>query len=391
MVPVRTRDNFPGSTGETLSPEVLAPFLSQALKMSAQDVLQAFAPARPQDLAAVLGFRRQVIGDQLWWDDEAFVRWRYFDRRAETRLPYWVFKRNGEIIGACGIEPVTLVIDRRPHEAVRTLDIMVRPDSQGLGLGAFLNTVLFRHFPIITVTGSNPRSHKLISRMFRHVVDLQPRKAVIRSRRIFERRLKVPLLAGAAGAAGDLAFALERRLRRVSRPQHLDIRPIESFDDRVTMLSAAAERDGRLLVRRSADYLNWRFIHNPRCRYRVFGAFDNERLAGYVVCRFNQQRPNPAREAEIVDWLAPLTRVADEWPLPYLMQFAFDTLAAEGAGVVTCSGHCEEVDSALASTGFRLRPDERLPFFVRAADPRLHHRLCSPQDWFLTHGDFDVE
>jgi hypothetical protein len=51
----------------------------------------------------------------------------------------------------------------------------------------------------------------------------------------------------------------------------------------------------------------------------------------------------------------------------------------------------EAVGPTLSACGLRFRPRERLPFFVRAADPALHARLCSPAGWRLTLGDFDVE
>ena len=152
--------------------ERLIPYVGQALGLADDKLLAAFRPAIATDLPGILDLRRAVTPD-MWWDDEAFVRWRYFRRMApDGTVPYWVFENGGTVSGACGLEPVTLVIDGRPVSAVRTLDIMVHPAMDGRGLGAFMNLMLFRRFPIAIVTGCNDSSRNLISRMFQHTADL---------------------------------------------------------------------------------------------------------------------------------------------------------------------------------------------------------------------------
>ena len=156
-------------------------------------------------------------------------------------------------------------------------------------------------------------------------------------------------------------------------------------------LSRRCELSGRLIVRRSDEYLNWRFVENPRCRHHIFGAFRGDELEGYAVTRLNLARPNPRRQAEVVDWLAkPVTHPADS-VLPSLIQTGIEPLIREGAGIVSCAGVTDDLAPAMAATGFRFRPAERLPFFVRAADPDVHHRLTSGCGWYLTRGDWDVE
>ena len=153
----------------------------------------------------------------MWWDDQLFVQWRYFSRLIDGKdVAYWVFVKDGEVLGACGLEPVTLVIDGKPVAAVRTLDIMVRPDLDGLGLGVFMNLMLFKHFPITLVTGSNEKSHQLLKRMFHHTVDLRFWKAAIRAQGPHAREGQPGPALGSGGAtcgsgAGVLALAAPSR------------------------------------------------------------------------------------------------------------------------------------------------------------------------------------
>jgi len=366
------------------------PYVAQAVGMSPERLQGAFRPATETDLPGILALRR-AAAREMWWDDARFVRWRYFDGRGPGPTPYWVLERDGEIVGACGLEPVILVVDGEPTEAVRTLDIMVHPGLEGRGLGAFMNLVLFDRFPITIVTGSNPASHHLLTRMFHHTLDLVFWKALIESRGLIETRLPLGPLAGVVAVGADAALALARRARRRKPRSGLDIRELTSFDQRATELALRVERPGRIMVRRDAEYLNWRFLRNPRCEYRAFGAFAGDRMAGYLVSRFNLARPNPRREGEVVDWLADDSHDDGLSPLDALLATALDTHVEAGAGLVTCAAYGAGIEAAARANGFRLRERQTIPFFVRAAQEDVHRRLSSGEGWFVTRGDLDVE
>ena len=309
------------NVGEPLtSPQLerLGPPLARTLGLSLEGLLEAFRPATAADGPAIFALRRAVIGNALWWDDEQFVRWRYFDAEFGGHpRPCWVLTLGNEIVGFVGLEPVVLVVDGRPYEATRTLDIMVRRDFEGRGIGGFMNLVLLQRFPVSMVTGSNAESHRLIGRSWQHILDLCGWKLPIASSQYLDRhlgRIGSMMLAPAA----DWALALDRRRRRSTHPS-LEIREIAAFDESLTSLSAQVEGPGQIGVRRSPDYLNWRYFRNPRCAYRVVAGLLDGVLAGYVVTRFNLRRPNPGRQAEIVDWLALPGPEAGSSPLDHLL------------------------------------------------------------------------
>jgi GNAT superfamily N-acetyltransferase len=368
----------------------LIPYVAQALGVPNEALLDAFRPATEPDLPGILTLRHAVTPD-MWWNDDTFVRWRYLNRAMpDGTVPYWIFVKDSAVLGACGLEPVTLVVDGKPVSAVRTLDIMVRPDMDGRGLGAFMNLMLFKRFPITIVTGCNASSEHLISRMFHHTTDLVFWKTVMASHTLIERLYTGPLSRTLASGA-DLLLALARWNRDRGLPTGMNVRELSGFDDRVTDLSLRCEQPGRVLVRRDAEYLNWRFFENPRCRYRAYGAFTGDRLDGYVVTRLNLSRPNPRREGEIVDWLVAGNPDDPHHSLSALVACGLKGLIREGAGLVTCAAHGADVARAVEANGFRLREGQRIPFFVRAGAADLHQRLTSEPGWFLTRGDLDVE
>jgi hypothetical protein len=369
--------------------ERLIPYAAQTLGLSVEALAASFRAATRSDLHGIIGLRRAVT-PEMWWEDEAVLQWRYFGRPApDGSTPYWIFQKDGAIVGACGLEPVTLSVDGSPIDAVRTLDIMVRPDLDGRGLGPLMNLLLFRKFPIVLVTGSNDASHNLISRLFQHAADLVFWKTLIASHHIID--ASAGRVSKMLASAADAVLSIVRSRHNVSPPAGVSLRELSRFDDRVTNLMLRCERPGRVQVRRTAEYLNWRFFDNPRCRYRAYGAFDNGQLDAYVVTRLNVVRPNPRREGEIVDWMVAPAAEATHRSLTPLIAFALGDLKKAGAGLVTCAEHGADVTHAAEANGFVLREAQRIPFFVRASAPDIHARLTSGSGWFLTRGDLDVE
>lgn len=380
----------PRPHGPALSVGRLAPYVARALGMTAGDVIEAFRPAAPGDLAAIMELRRAVAGGNLWWDDERFLRWRYFD--APDRTPrYWVFEHAGRLLGGVGLEPVTLVVDGMPHAAVRSLDIMVHPSVDGLGIGALVNLLLFARYPLMLVMGTSERSRSLIGRMFVEVTALGVSKLVLRSGPVLDGRLKPGLAVPVVAPAIDVLLRLRRLATRQSA-RDLVVARLARFDEAVTALAARAEGPGRLVVRRTADYLNWRFVENPRCAHAVFGAFRQNRLVGYVVTRFNTARPNLRGEAEIVDWIVDGGTAPEDAArvMTALLQVALDDMQRQGASIVKHLTSDAQSQRLARRSGFVFRPDERLPFFFHASEPGLAARLASG-GWYLTACDFDVD
>jgi GNAT superfamily N-acetyltransferase len=368
----------------------LAPQLSRALGVPRDRLREAFRPATEADIPGILDLRRQVSGD-VWWDDNAYVRWRYFDPMFAGRsVPYWVFEKDREIIGGVGLEPVVLVVDGEEHAAVRGMDIMVRQDYDGRGLGVMMNLIVQEHFPVTLVAGSNERSHNLVSKMLEHTLDLRVWKLLIRTRRFIDRRVNLGPLRHVMAAVGDSALALDRARRRRRPPEYLQLRELTLFDEQVTELSRACDLAGRISVRRSAEYLNWRFTRNPRCHYRIHGAFEGARLVGYVVSMLKPTGQKHTCEGALADWLADTCAGSGATPLRFLMQAAMDKLIDEGANVISCLAYGAHSDQVIGAAGFRPRPPG-VPFFVRASEAALHTRLASRQGWFLTGCDFDID
>jgi hypothetical protein len=189
------------------------------------------------------------------------------------------------------------------------------------------------------------------------------------------RAVGVPsVLASALGAAGNLVLAggvaVSRRTPGLEIALHSG-----SCGDEFSLLDRESLDETTARVRRSADYLNWRFLANPFRSHEIMTARRDGRLAGYVVLATDAGGPS------IVD-LSPSPR-----PVTTALVAAAVRLAhRRRASAITAS----VMDShpampALVELGFRAR--DASPVIVCAAagsSARLEQAA-----WAFTEGDRD--
>ena len=149
-------------------------------------------------------------GDEVWMDLE-----RSSAAPVAAHLDRFIFSEDVQVsdesdrtvqLGLFGPEAAGLV--------ARVLGVT---DEAG-GLGAFMNLMLFRNFPITLVTGSNAKSHQLLTRMFHHTADLRFWKTVVKSGAVIDERIKVGPISGVLAVGADFLLALARGRRRAEPP-----------------------------------------------------------------------------------------------------------------------------------------------------------------------------
>ena len=167
----------------------------------------------------------------------------------------------------------------------------------------------------------------------------------------------------------------------------LAVRPLDRFPPEVVELSRAVEPRFPLMVRRDADYLNWRFLDAPTGLHVCEGLYRDGSLVGYVVV----QRPLPGSGVGfLVDLLAPEERDVDA-----CVAAGLAALEAADASVVQATA----IDGSwwmavLERAGFlRPREENHLIVILHTHDPA--HPLAeagrNASSWYLTDGDRDDE
>lgn len=187
--------------------------------------------------------------------------------------------------------------------------------------------------------------------------------------------------------AFEAARCARERARLSARAARLQVEPIRCFDERVTALSRLVEPRFGFMVRRSAEYLNWRFIGTPSGLHRAFALLDGATLAAYVVV----QVPRAGEyNGFLVDVLA-----RDDAALAAAIEAGLAELERAGASVVEATAlEGSWWASELVRAGFAPRGDEHLLSVILHPIAAEHPLVAAARDttrWYFTDGDRDDE
>jgi len=155
---------------------------------------------------------------------------------------------------------------------------------------------------------------------------------------------------------------------------------VPGFDPRFDTLWHAAMEEGRIVTRRDAAHLRWRYAENPIESYRILGCSAGEGLTGYAVLKPYQDT------MQVVDLLA-LDAEAG------LRLIAAATEVAREATVSTLSlwwNVADPLHHALEKLGF-VNAEPVTYWSGRVLSRGLQpHKVYDHRRWHLTMGDSDV-
>lgn len=149
-------------------------------------------------------------------------------------------------------------------------------------------------------------------------------------------------------------------------------------------LFARLAPDLRLLARRDAAFLQWRFLTRPNVRYHLFAARDVNGLRGYAAVR-------------VCDWLVPNHCVVADWLVPggdvdaarELLRCVDEVRAEAGSAAVSMFlPDSNPWFRDLQKDGFLVMPTDFLCCVVPGS--RAYAPSTLRRDWYYTHADFDL-
>jgi hypothetical protein len=361
--------------------------VSRALGLRPQELHDGFRPATMADLPGVLDLRRRVIEDSLHWDDSRYMQWRYdFQGRADGHGSCLVVAHEGRVLGMIGAERISLACGTDTLDALSLMDIMVQPELDGSGLGIWLNMAVFERHPVVIEIGANPNSLGLINRLFHRLPDRRVYVSPLSFSRFLANRLRIEPLAEAVALPANAAAMLWRQVSSRPRPRRWYYHDITRFDAQVERLFACRWAPEEVTVVRNSRYLNWRLFQNPRASYKIFGAWENGELMGYVAYQ-SSLRADGLRTVGLVDWLVHQRYGLDGFKA--LVRQLLDRAWKEHADIVTVTPLHARSERSLLSLGFLGQSSEYNTVGVRCADPALQARLYDGAAWFLTEAHTD--
>lgn len=276
----------PAQAKPALSLERTTKLVSRALGMTPDALTAGLRPATPADLDAVLTLRREVLAEELIWDDAAYLRWRYqFGPSGQGLGVCWVCTRGDDVIGMIGIERLSLRAGAQQRDVHSVMDIMVRPDLDGSGLGVWINQSVCDRLGCVLAIGSNPNSKGVVARTFEPLPDRRSFTHPLHMGHFLARRLSPRWLAWSlAGVADGLLMGLRIGLLWLTS-LWVSVVKADQLGPEVELLLERAQRSHRVEVQRSVAGLSQRLLRNPRSHCEVWLAREDGQLTGLMAAR----------------------------------------------------------------------------------------------------------
>jgi len=192
---------------------------------------------------------------------------------------------------------------------------------------------------------------------------------------------------------GGLVLDVYRHAKNLgtNRTSYYSIVEVNRFDSKFDELWNNVKNDYPVAVKRSSQYLNWRYIESPE-KYKVYGAYKNNELVGYLVTAV-ESKTGKGGESLLLGHIADLICYKEHQHAAYeLIKEAERKLEEAGACAISCWMIKEWFYSRiLGRAGFlQLRSPSVLAVLpvgdlAKAAGDGLYdHR-----NWYVTIGDSD--
>jgi hypothetical protein len=366
--------------------------VSRALKLTPETLEASFVPATRDDLPQVVEMRRQVIGPGLAWDDPPYLGWRYhFGSEDRGRGECWVVKCDGIILAMVGSERIAVQYQGHTVDGLTVMDIAVRPDLEGVGLGVWMTMRLGEQFDCLLAIGSNANSRRIVSNVFVRLPDRRVLSHILEFEAILVRKVGhrarwlTKLIAGAA----HQGMKFWRWGVKLTRDRAVRIEPLLRFDDSINALIARSQVRDEVAVGRTEQFLNWRLFDNPRSTYSVWAAFAGATMVGYIALR-TSQREDGDKSLVIADLLAP---AGDEGraALKVLLCHAFDQAEARGCDRIAVVASHLDTERVLARLGFLTHRSDIKTLSVLCRDALLNEAIAMGSPWHITAANTDQD
>jgi hypothetical protein len=334
--------------------------------------------------------RAAVIGHEIRWDDDLYLRWRYHLGRADVgRGELWVLQCGGEPLAITGVEDLRLLVQHRELLVHRLMDLLIKPELQDAGLGLWMNQFLCQQHGNVLAVGANERSAGLVARAFDPLPERRSFVRPIRMAHFLGKSMGHPRLGGLIGSVANPLLGLHLRLLTWPGRQGIRVSKVNRWPADVQSLLVRAQRADRIEVLRSPEYWEWRTA-SPRGRFDFWEARDRggQILLGFMITR--RDEPEPGRLVWTVMDLV-LDGARQQPTLRALMRHTL--MQAERAKVeyMLWVGYRQDIEPELQRAGFVRRPGIGLAMSWRCTDPALKQAGARKPDWSFNelHNDSD--
>jgi hypothetical protein len=345
-----------------------------------RDKIGRYTPADRDDFCT---FRAATFGPSASIAQPDYVAWLYEPLDGD-RTSAWLFRSEGTVEGFQGVIRIPLHVDGQPIDALWAAEVFVSPRYLLRGVGAVLGEIATEEAPLTLAFEVTEAAKKGFLRTgWTDLGDValfaRPIDAAAFS------RARGRALPGLVARAVQLSFrAGESAIGAFGRARGARLVEISRFDHRVDELWSKVSSEYRVIARRDARWLNWRFVEHPGARYRCYLLERRGDVVGYAVVRLGQHGNVAA--GWVVDFLC-----APSWA-PVLLAACTRSLRREGAQAVYCVHQPGRLTWAFRLNGF-FRRSTGWPLMVRPGEipDGARATLLDARNWFVTAGDSNVD
>ncbi|MCJ7431289.1 GNAT family N-acetyltransferase [Candidatus Bathyarchaeota archaeon] len=167
------------------------------------------------------------------------------------------------------------------------------------------------------------------------------------------------------------------------------IHVVTSFDEQIDKFWEVTSEQYHLLVARTSEYLNWRYVMKPHSDYVIQIVKRQDKIEGYVVLSTETHGSLGGKRGYIVDIFA-----GSEKAIHCLLQSAFNYFVGENVDLVTCWMVRNQLSFDCFSKGGFINDSsasQKLICRINTSDDeftKLYRRV--EKEWFFTMGDSDA-
>jgi len=340
---------------------------------------------RASDAEELFRLYEEVFGNALSEGSRRRWRWQYLENpeSGEDGPEIWVAREGERVLGQYASLPVRLQWGGREVRSSWGMDVFLRPDARGKGIGARLFSAWSDHVEVALGLGLTPSSYGLFKKLRYHDVGPVPFFQKILDPLAVARRRAGEALARPSGLALGLLLKLlhPEPARSASR---VEVRSVTSFSADCDTLWERCKAAYAMCVRRGQAYLNWKYVACPTRRYELREARKDGLLTGIAVSRHEDYKG--LRLGWLIDVFAD---PGDRETKDALLRDVLDGFRASGVARAQAFSMNAALASDLRRHGFR-RGRSPMQFCVRTRVPS-EDVLEDPGRWHVCFGDSDMD
>jgi GNAT superfamily N-acetyltransferase len=295
-----------------------------------------------------------------------------------------VAKADGQPLGQYASLPVRLQWGGREVRSSWGMDVFLRPEARGKGIGARLFTAWSDHVDVALGLGLTPSSYGLFKKLRYEDVGPVPFFQKILDPVAVARRRVGDRLARPIGALLSLVLRPAQPGAAQARDSGVEVRGVTAFSKDCDTLWERSKADYAMCVRRDQAYLNWKYAACPTRSYELREARKDGRLAGIAVSRTEEHKG--LRLGWLIDLFA---APADRETKQALLVSVLESFRAARVARAQAFAMNAALAGDLRRAGF-LRGGSPMQFCVRARVGSAHV-FRDLGRWHVCFGDSDMD